>query len=76
MIDPRVLREDPDRVRASLAKRGLPEDIVDVALAADAARRQAIAEFEAKRGEQKRLGSPRSPRSSQPRPRPSGPGTP
>jgi seryl-tRNA synthetase len=56
VIDPRVLREDPDRVRASLAKRGLPEDIVDVALAADAARRQAITEFEAKRGEQKRLG--------------------
>ena len=56
MIDPRVLREDPDRVRASLAKRGLPDDIVDVALAADGARRQAIAEFEAKRAEQKRLG--------------------
>ncbi|HEV7875517.1 MAG TPA: serine--tRNA ligase [Nocardioides sp.] len=56
MIDPRVLREDPDRVRASLAKRGLPDDIVDVALAADAARRQAIAVFEAKRAEQKRLG--------------------
>jgi seryl-tRNA synthetase len=56
VIDPRVLREDPDRVRASLAKRGLPDDIVDVALAADAARRQAIAEFEAKRAEQKRLG--------------------
>jgi seryl-tRNA synthetase len=56
VIDPRVLREDPDRVRASLAKRGLPDDIVDVALAADGARRQAIAEFEAKRAEQKRLG--------------------
>jgi seryl-tRNA synthetase len=56
VIDPRVLREDPDRVRASLAKRGLPDDIVDVALAADAARRQAIAVFEAKRAEQKRLG--------------------
>ena len=56
MIDPRVLREDPDRVRGSLAKRGLPDDIVDVALAADSARRQAISEFEAKRAEQKRLG--------------------
>ena len=56
MIDPRVLREDPDRVRGSLAKRGLPDDIVDVALAADSARREAISEFEAKRAEQKRLG--------------------
>jgi len=56
VIDPRVLREDPDRVRGSLAKRGLPDDIVDVALAADSARRQAISEFEAKRAEQKRLG--------------------
>jgi seryl-tRNA synthetase len=56
VIDPRVLREDPDRVRASQAKRGLPDDVVDLALTADAARRQAIAEFEAKRAEQKRLG--------------------
>ena len=47
VIDPRVLREDPDRVRASQAKRGLPDDVVDLALTADAARRQAIAEFEA-----------------------------
>ena len=56
MIDPRVLRDDPDRVRAAQAKRGLSADIVDVALAADRARRDAIVEFEAKRGEQKTLG--------------------
>lgn len=56
MIDPRILRDDPDRVRAAQGKRGLSADIVDVALAADAARRQAIVGFEAKRGEQKTLG--------------------
>ena len=56
MIDPRILRDDPDRVRAAQGKRGLSADIVDVALAADGARRAAIVEFEAKRGEQKSLG--------------------
>jgi seryl-tRNA synthetase len=56
MIDPRILREEPDRVRASQAKRGLPDDVVDRAVAADQARRQAITTFEAKRAEQKQLG--------------------
>jgi seryl-tRNA synthetase len=56
MIDPKVLRDDPDRVRAAQAKRGLSDDVVDTALAADAARRRAIGEFEAKRAEQKQLG--------------------
>ncbi|WP_110240490.1 serine--tRNA ligase [Nocardioides gilvus] len=56
MIDPRLLRETPDRVRASLAKRGLSDEVVDRALAADTERRDAIATFEAKRGEQKQLG--------------------
>ncbi len=56
MIDPKLLREDPDRVRAGQVKRGLSDDVVDRALAADAARRQAIAAFEAKRAEQKQLG--------------------
>ena len=56
MIDPRILREDPDRVRAAQAKRGLSDEVVDRALSADTARREAIATYEAKRGEQKRLG--------------------
>jgi seryl-tRNA synthetase len=56
MIDPRVLRDEPDRVRASLAKRGLPVDIVDRALSADTARRAAISQYEALRAEQKQLG--------------------
>lgn len=56
MIDPRTLREQPDLVRAAQAKRGLSDGVVDEALAADQRRRKAIAEFEAKRGEQKTLG--------------------
>jgi len=57
MIDPRLLRDDPDRVRAAMAKRGLSDDVVDRALAADSARRQAIADFEARRAEQKASGA-------------------
>jgi len=56
MIDPRILRDEPGRVRASQRKRGLSEDVVDAALAADRARRDAIMAFEAKRSEQKSLG--------------------
>ncbi|MBS42504.1 MAG: serine--tRNA ligase [Nocardioides sp.] len=56
MIDTRVLREDPDRVRAAQAKRGLSDDVVDRALAADAARRAAISSFESQRAEQKAMG--------------------
>lgn len=56
MIDPRLLRDDPDRVRAAQAKRGLSSDVVDQALAADTARRTAIAAYEAARSEQKQLG--------------------
>ncbi|HQR26011.1 MAG TPA: serine--tRNA ligase [Nocardioides sp.] len=56
MIDPRLLRDDPDRVRAGQAKRGLSTDVVDQALVADEARRSAIGAFEALRAEQKQLG--------------------
>ncbi|MEP9384344.1 serine--tRNA ligase [Nocardioides sp. KR10-350] len=56
MIDPRILRDDPDRVRASQAKRGLSGEAVDRALSADEARRSAIATYEQKRSEQKQLG--------------------
>jgi len=56
VIDPRILRDQPDRVRAAQAKRGLSDAVVDQALAADAERRRAIGDFEAKRGEQKTLG--------------------
>ena len=56
MIEPRVLRDHPDRVRAAQAKRGLSADVVDRALSADEARRAAIAAFEGLRAEQKQLG--------------------
>ena len=56
VIDPRLLREDPDRLRAAQAKRGLSADVVDEALAADRRRRSAITEFERLRAEQKTLG--------------------
>ncbi|MGH3364254.1 MAG: serine--tRNA ligase [Nocardioidaceae bacterium] len=56
MIDPRLLREDPDRVREGQVKRGLSPDVVDQALAADERRRASIADFERLRAEQKGLG--------------------
>ena len=57
MIDPKVLRDDPDRVRAALAKRGLSDEVVSRSLEADVARRGAIAAFEERRAEQKQLGA-------------------
>src|SRR5262245_32961025 len=56
MIDLRLLRDDPDRVRASQRARGESEALVDELLAADEARRATIAAFEALRAEQKQLG--------------------
>ncbi len=56
MIDPRLLRDSPDLIRAAQAKRGLSGDVVDRAVVADEARRQAIAAYEALRAEQKGLG--------------------
>ncbi len=56
MIDPRLLREDPDLLRKAQEKRGLSAEVVDRALAADATRRSAIADFEQLRAEQKQLG--------------------
>jgi seryl-tRNA synthetase len=56
MIDPRILRDDPDRVRASQRKRGASESAVDAALAADKVRREAIVAFENLRAEQKQIG--------------------
>ncbi|HEY0247607.1 MAG TPA: serine--tRNA ligase [Gryllotalpicola sp.] len=52
MIDPVLLRENPDVVRASQAARGESPDTVDAALAADVSRRAAITAFEALRAEQ------------------------
>jgi seryl-tRNA synthetase len=52
VIDPVLLRENPDIVRASQVARGESPDTVDAALAAEQRRRAAIAEFESLRAEQ------------------------
>jgi seryl-tRNA synthetase len=56
VIDPKALRDDPDRFRAAQLKRGLSAGVVDEALAADERRRATIARFEALRAEQRTLG--------------------
>jgi seryl-tRNA synthetase len=56
VIDPQILRENPDLLRASLRTRGANEGLVDTALAADQARRDAITAFEALRAEQNAIG--------------------
>jgi len=56
VIDVKVLRQDPDRVRASQRARGESESLVDDLIKADEARRNAIARFEELRSEQKALG--------------------
>jgi len=61
VIDPQLLREQPDLVKASQERRGDPVSSVDEALAAESARRAAITEFERLRAEQnahaKRVGT-------------------
>ena len=56
MIDPRILRDDPEAVRAAQRRRGEPTEIVDELIAADEKRRSSIVAFEAVRGEQNKLG--------------------
>ncbi|MFI0816916.1 serine--tRNA ligase [Streptomyces sp. NPDC021098] len=56
MIDLRLLREDPDRVRASQRARGEDVGIVDALLAADERRRSSSVRFDELRSEQKGLG--------------------
>jgi len=56
VIDAQLLRENPDVVRSSQAARGASVELVDAALAADAARRTAINEFETLRAGQNLFG--------------------
>ena len=56
MIDPQLLRDDPDLVRRSQTARGESVELVDAALAADVARRAAISSFETLRAEQNAFG--------------------
>jgi seryl-tRNA synthetase len=56
VIDPSLLRDDPEPLRVSLVARGAEPSLVEQAIAADEARRQAIAQFEELRAEQNTLG--------------------
>jgi seryl-tRNA synthetase len=57
MLDLRLVRDDPEGVKAALAKRGPGvADQVDRLLEADAARRHLVTEVDALRAEQKRRG--------------------
>jgi seryl-tRNA synthetase len=55
VIDLRLLRDDPELVRASQRARGASESLVDDLLRADEARRATLQAFEALRAEQKQL---------------------
>lgn len=56
MIDPQILRENPDVVRRSQEARGASVTLVDQAIEADVARRTSIGEFETLRAEQNAFG--------------------
>ena len=56
MIDLKIVRDDPNLVRASQRVRGEDPGLVDVLLDADTARRSAIVEADSLRSEQKALG--------------------
>jgi len=56
VIDPRLLRDDPDSLRAAQRRRGESVEHIDAAVTADEARRAAISAFERLRAEQKAIG--------------------
>ncbi len=56
MIDIKLLREDPDLVRASQRARGEDEGVVDAILGADERRRSSLTAYERLRAEQKSMG--------------------
>jgi len=56
VIDPQVLRNDPDRLRESQRRRGESVELIDDLVAADVAKRQAQTHFDELRNEQKSLG--------------------
>ncbi len=63
MIDPKILRTDPDAVRRSQTARGESVELVDELVAADERRRSLMASSETARAEQKAL-SARIPKAS------------
>jgi seryl-tRNA synthetase len=68
VIDLRVVRDDPDTVRASQRIRGADESAVDALLAADDARRAAVSRADNLRAEHKTLGRKVSKASPEERP--------
>ena len=56
MIDPKLIRTDPELLRRAQAARGESVELIDQLVAADEDRRGAIASFEALRARQKDLG--------------------
>jgi seryl-tRNA synthetase len=56
VIDLRLLREQPDVVRSSQAKRGEDPSVVDRAVEAERARREAATAFDGLRNEQRTIG--------------------
>ncbi|MEV4311321.1 serine--tRNA ligase [Actinocrispum sp. NPDC049592] len=56
MIDLRILRDDPEAVRASQRARGEDEGLVDQLLSADERRRGSVSRADALRAEQKQFG--------------------
>lgn len=57
MIDPVLLRNNPDAIKRSQSARGNDESTVDAAVSADERRRAALGAFESLRAEQNRLGN-------------------
>jgi seryl-tRNA synthetase len=56
VIDPQLLRDNPDAIRRSQEARGASVTLVDDAIATDASRRMAIGEYENLRAEQNAFG--------------------
>jgi seryl-tRNA synthetase len=56
VIDPQLLRDNPDVIRRSQESRGASVAVVDQAIEAESSRRAAISEFERLRAEQNALG--------------------
>ncbi|MCL1898568.1 MAG: serine--tRNA ligase, partial [Micrococcales bacterium] len=56
VIDPKLLRDNPQAIRASQQARGGDLALVDLALAADQRHRSALAAYEAARAKQKAAG--------------------
>ncbi|GAA4117288.1 serine--tRNA ligase [Knoellia locipacati] len=56
MIDLKLLRDNPDRVRASQRARGEDEGVVDAVLAAEEKQRSSLTAYEQLRAEQKAMG--------------------